>query len=145
MVASRFASSPLLAQEDTPNVEAPLFDRYTRPIDRRAAGVEGGGGAATLVPLSFHESFKSRRTLSSAERKELAIKQAALRIAAGLEPRSLRELASDIGCSHTAIDNMVARFCERLGLRKFHVSDATRQRLRAARERQAQLRAEARQ
>lgn len=133
------AASPIAPQ--TPEEESPPdFSRYSRPVDRTRVGFEGTPGRSTPVPVVWHEAFKPRRSLSVSDRKELAIKQAALRIAAGLEPRSLRELAKDIGCSHTAIDNCVRRFCERLGMRKFHVSEETRERLRAARRRQAQSR-----
>lgn len=111
------------------------FEQYARPIDRDIAAPEGRGGAARMVPLAFHDAFKRPRSMSAGERREFLIKQAALRIAAGLEFRSLRELARDIKCSHTAIDNAVARMCDRLGLRKFKVSEETRERMRLARAR----------
>jgi hypothetical protein len=133
------ASSPIHdrpSDAETPGNDAQDFSRYSHPIDRDAAGMEGTGGHGAPVPLAFHEAFKRPRSMSAIERRELQIKQCALRIAAGLEMRSLRELAKEIGCSHTAIDNMVARLCERLGMRKFHVSDVTRERMRAARRRQ---------
>jgi hypothetical protein len=109
---------------------APGFERYTRAVDRGRAGFEGGG---RVVPLVFHEVFTPAEDLSDEERRELAIKQAAIRIVAGLETRSLRALAREIGCGHTAIDNRVDRLCKALGLRKFMVSEETRARLRAAR------------
>lgn len=133
------ASSPLTSHPHDPEApghhDHPDFSRYSHPIDRGAAGFESAPGRSTPVPLSFHEAFKQRRGMSTKDRRELEIKQVALRIAAGLEFRSLRELASELGCSHTAIDNMVARLCERLGMRKFHVTDVTRERQRAARRR----------
>jgi len=115
--------------------ETPDFARYNHPIDRGVAGFESAPGRSTPVPLAFHEAFKQRRGMSTKDRRELEIKQVALRIAAGLEFRSLRELAAELDCTHTAIDNMLARLCERLGMRKFHVSDTTRERQRAARRR----------
>jgi hypothetical protein len=112
--------------------------QYAHSIDAHAAGIEGDAqtGTATLTPLVFHEAFARRPKLTKAEQRELAIKQAALRIAAGMEMRSLRELALEIGCSHTAIDNCIARLCDRVGMRKFHVSDSTRQKQSEARQRQ---------
>ncbi len=90
MVASRSNGSP------TGPTDGPDFSRYTRPIDRGAAGWEGPPHRGSPVPFVQHE-------------------------------------AKDIGCSHTAIDNAVLRFCEVLGLRKFHVSDETRRKMRACR------------
>lgn len=86
--------------------------------------------------IVFHECFRPAASMTAVEVKELAIKQAALRIAAGLELRSLRELAAEIGCSHTAIDNAALRICERAGIRKFKTPDASRRRQRQARQRQ---------
>lgn len=106
---------------------------YSRAIDPREAAVESGGGDHRLVPVTQHEAFRPRRSLTKAERVELQIKQAALRIAAGLETRSFRTLAAEIGCCHQAIDGALARMCDRLGLRKFLRSDATRARQRDAR------------
>lgn len=123
--------------EDPPGSTARAdFTRYARPLDRRMAGIEGAGDHPAMVPLVFHDAFKRRASMSRADRRELEIKQAALRICAGLELRSLRALGRLIGCSHTAIDNMVGRLCSKLGMRKFHVSDSTREKLRAARRRQ---------
>lgn len=141
MVAQRPIHAP--PTNDAPEDRAPDFSRYSRPVDRRAAGFEGAPGSSTPVPLVYHEAFKSRRSLSRADRKEFAIKQAALRVVAGLEALSLRQLARAIGCSHTAIDNAIGRLCERLGMRKFHVSDTTRDRMRAARRRHLAMKASA--
>lgn len=115
--------------------------RYMHPMDREKASIEGDitdGPMIAIVPITLHESFQpvTRRRLTRAQQRELAVKQAALRITAGLESRSLRTLARLIGCSHQAIDKAVLVMCERIGLRKFHVPDSTRQKLKAARARQ---------
>ena len=108
--------------------------RPVYPPDRYPQGsVEGFGKGARCVPLVFHESLHRKRRYSRAEQRELAIKQAALRIAAGMELRSLRTLARSIGCKHTAIDNALERMCERLGIRKFYVCDSTRAKQRDSR------------
>jgi hypothetical protein len=115
--------------------EPVTFTRYSHPIDRSQARATPYG----LVEMyDYHECFKEVWTLSEAEQKEFAIKQAALRITAGLEPRSLRVLARQIGCAPSAIDNCVLRICERTNMRKFHVSDTTRQRQSEARKKQLQ-------
>lgn len=138
MVANRTQHrTPDTLESDPPDADARHgWDQYARAIDRDTACNEGRGGAQRIVPLTFHEAFKRPRSLSATERREFQIKQAALRIAAGLEFRSLRDLAHEIGCCHTAIDNAVARMCDRLGLRKFKVSEETRERMRLARARQ---------
>ena len=119
-----------------PSYDAPpAYSRYAHPLDPNLGGIEGHGAGARMVPV-FHESFQRQPRLRPAARKELMIKQGALRIAAGLELRSLRVLAKAIGCSHTALDKAVAKVCERIGMRKFHVTDQTRMRMRAARLRQ---------
>jgi hypothetical protein len=113
--------------------EPASFTRYSHPIDRSQARATPYG----LVEMyDYHECFKEVWSLSEEEQKEFAIKQAALRITAGLEPRSLRVLARSIGCSPSAIDNCVLRICERANMRKFHVSDTTRQRQSEARKKQ---------
>lgn len=119
--------------EDTPD----RVDKYPRTIARGIAGVEGGRGHATLVPLVFHEAFKPRRRLNRAQALELAVKQTALRLAAGLEHRSFRELAAELGCSHTAIHNRFQIICEAIGVHKYLVGEDHRRRLREARARQA--------
>lgn len=129
MVAASRSAALDLGHAPTPE-EGATFDRYARHVDRGVAGFEGGG---RVVPLVFHEAFVPAERLSVAERRELAIKQAAIRIACGLETRSLRAIAKEIGCSHTAIDNRLDRLCKGLGLHKFLVSEQTRSRLRAAR------------
>lgn len=115
--------------------DPPSFERYDSPVDRDAAGGEDTPGGVTFVPLVLHPSFTPRRRISPAERKEALIKQAAIRVLAGLEPRSLREVAEEIGCRHTAIHNVTIRLCIRLGLRPVKVSDETRERMREARRR----------
>lgn len=119
--------------------DAPDFSRYSHPIDRTLAGAENTPRGVTYIPLVMHPSYSPGRRVTKAELTEAHIKQAALRIVAGLELRSLRELAEEIGCSHTAIDNIVHRFCERLGLRPVRVTDATRSKLRAVRREAVQL------
>lgn len=119
--------------------DAPDFSHYDRLVDRGVAGFEEGEGSSRVHPLVHHEAFKTQRRLSLSERKEMAIKQAALRIACGLESRSLRELAKEIGCCHTAIDNRLLRVCRALGLHKFLASSETRARLRAARAKQTMI------
>ena len=135
MVAARTQHDTPDTSDTAPREATPRhgFEQYARPIDRDIAAPEGRGGAVRMVPLAFHDAFKRPRSMSAGERREFLIKQAALRIAAGLEFRSLRELAREIGCAHTAIDNAVARMCDRLGLRKFKVSEETRARQRFAR------------
>lgn len=111
--------------------------QYADAIDPHAAGVEGDAtnGSATLTPLVFHEAFARKPKLTKAEQRELEVKQTALRIAAGLEMRSFRELAEEIGCSHQNIDKALLRICDRVGIRKFHVSESTRAKQREARQR----------
>jgi hypothetical protein len=129
MVAERVAPVPSTDSPRRPFTPA----RYmVAPLDRDRAGVDTGA-PLPLTPVVHHEAFRPKRLLTAAERKELAIKQAALRIAAGLEPRSLRELAREIGCTHQAIDNRLLKVCSALGLHKFVMTDATRSRMRAAR------------
>lgn len=130
MVANRSTTTTHARQAPTP---APVsFTTYAYPIDRDNARVDSDTG--TLHVYEFHPVFlPDERELTEAEERELAIKQAALRIAAGLELRSLRVLAREVGCTHTAMDNAVKRLCIRVGLRKFHVSDATRRKQREAR------------
>lgn len=119
----------------------PAFSRYDRVVDRGVAGFEGGG---RVVPLVFHEAFIQADELSDGQKRELAIKQAAIRIAAGLETRTLRAIAQDIGCSHTAIDNRLLRLCKALGIHKFLFSEETRARLSASRRRHLEKIAESR-
>jgi len=113
---------------------ADFFSRYAETVDRRAAGFEGGDISA--VPIVHPEVFGHADELSPDERRSLGIKLVALRVVCGIELRPLRELAAEIGCSHTAIDNAAGRICERIGLRKHHTEDGTRQRMKAARGRQ---------
>lgn len=126
---------PSFDEEDAP---VPCHPR-TQPsfrIDRSLAGFESGGDAPRVVPLSFHEAFIPRRRMSKEDAKRLAIRQAAIRLVAGLELRSLRKVAREIGCTHTAIDNCFRNICESFGLHKFVRSEETRARLRASRARQ---------
>lgn len=104
--------------EDAPSDAAPLTPYDTR-IDQTQAGLEDGDGLNRFVPICHHEAFIPRRRLTAAQRKEMQIKQAALRLAAGLEPRTLREIAREIGCHHNAVDKALSKVCERLGLYKF--------------------------
>lgn len=120
--------------DDAPTSCAPTSARYSTPIDQERARIDPRTNQ--VHTLTFHEVFQTRPRLTKAERRELQIKQTALRIAAGIEFASLRELAKRIGCTHTALDNAVARLCERVGMRKFHVADSTREKQRAARRRQ---------
>ncbi len=87
----------------------------------RAAVVDG-----EFVVFASSDVFRPIESLSPAELRQLRIRQAALRLAAGLEARSLRELAREIGCNHNAIDRALARICERVGIHKFLATDATR-------------------
>lgn len=105
------------------------------PPDRPppSVGIEGPTDARRAVPLTPHPSFAQVLTLSFGEVRQFYIKQAALRIAAGLEDRSLRELAKEIGCSHQALDKALIRLCEVIGLRKYHTPDGTRDKLRSSR------------
>jgi hypothetical protein len=139
---SRLDSPEAPDVEDAPTQgrEGPDFSPYARVVDRGAAGFEGGRGSTRITPLVQHEAFKARRRLSLADRKELAIKQAAIRIACGVEDRSFRELGREIGCSHTAIGNRLRRVCEALGLRRFLVGESTRAKQRATRARNFALR-----
>jgi hypothetical protein len=129
MVAARIA--PMVHEEDA---RRPLdvVPYKVAPLDRDRAGVDIGA-PLPLTPIVHHEAFRPRHLLSAEQRKEMAIKQAALRIASGQESRSLREIARDIGCTHQAIDNRLLKVCEALGLHKFLMTDATRSRMRAAR------------
>jgi hypothetical protein len=132
-------SPPSTSPQHPPGyADAPGPERYPRTIARGAAGIEGGRGHAALVPLVFHEAFKPRRRLTRAQATELAVKQTALRLAAGLEFRSFRELARELGCTHTAIHNRFQIICEAIGVHKYLVSEEHRRRLRAARARQRQ-------
>lgn len=118
-----------------PAVHEPIsFTTYSHPIDRDQARYDPD--TDTLQPYAHPEVYQSKPKLTVAERREFAIKQMALRVAAGLEGRSLRVIAKSIDCTHTALDNAVKRLCERVGMRKYHVSDTTRQRQRDARRRQ---------
>jgi hypothetical protein len=86
-------------------------------IDRDFASLEDRGAEIQMVPLVFHDVFQIDEQTSEVERLELAIKQAALRIVAGMEHRSLRTIAREIGCRHSAIGNAVERICHRLNIR----------------------------
>ena len=100
----------------------------TRPsaaLDALARVLASRGGDAEPIDASM------RRLVGAEASRHL------FRVAAGLESRSLRALAKEIGCSHTAIDNSIQRICERIGIRKQHISDASRARMRAARVRGA--------
>lgn len=97
--------------------ETPTFARYERPYDLTAAGAEDGPGGVMYVPLVTHASYNRGQPFTRRQKREALIKQAALRIIAGLETRSLRTLAKDIGCGHVTIHKSVMRFCQRLGLR----------------------------
>ncbi len=55
--------------------DSPRIQQYTTPYDTEAGGKEGTPTHGQQVPLSFHESFKTRSRLSSAQRRELLIKQ----------------------------------------------------------------------
>lgn len=138
MLLDERAPAPTTPQAH-PEESAP-FTRYEHPVDRTRAGAENTPGGVTFVPLVFHPSFSPNRRITKAEKREALIKQAALRIVAGLEDRSLRDLAEEIDCGHTAIHNAVQRFCIRLGLRPVRVSDATRAKMREARRRQLAMR-----
>ncbi len=135
MVAQR-TPEPETAGHPHEQEETPAFTRYEHPYDRTAAGPEDAPQGVTYVPLVLHPSFTPNRRITRAQRREALIKQTAIRIVAGLEPRSLRELAEEIECTHTAIHNTVQRFCVRLGLRPVRISEKTRGRLRDARRRQ---------
>lgn len=79
----------------------------------------------------MHEEF-----MAEEERKMVLIRTAALRFILGLEPRSLREVAQEIGCKHQAIDNATERICKSLKIEKFHYkSQEARKRLSDARRR----------
>jgi hypothetical protein len=127
---------------DTPDATTPPTQREDEDaspygdyeIDQTQARYDPDSGEYHL--FTFHEAFQPKPRLSKVEKRELAIKQAALRIAAGIEMRSLRVLAEHIGCTHTAIDNALLRFCDALKIRKFHISDTTRQRQSDARRKQ---------
>jgi hypothetical protein len=104
-------------------------------VDQSKASIEPGHDSAAYVPIVLHPSLVPQHRLTKAERVTMLIKVAALRIAAGMEPRTLREVAIEIGCSHTAIDNALQRICDRIGIRKHVVSDDTRSRQSEARRR----------
>jgi hypothetical protein len=91
-----------------------------------------------LVPFVLHESFIDCDDLSDAQVRELRIKQAALRLAAGLESRTIRALASEIGCAPNALHKSLLRLCERIGLRPFIRSDETRRALSEAQRRRVE-------
>lgn len=112
---------------------SPSFTTYSHPIDRDQARYDPD--TDTLQPYAHPEVYQSKPKFTAIERREFAIKQMALRVAAGLEGRSLRVIAKSIDCTHTALDNAVKRLCDRVGMRKYHVSDTTRQRQREARRR----------
>lgn len=114
------------------------FTRYDHPYDLTAAGAEDGPGGVLYVPLVTHPSYNVNQPFTHKQKREALIKQSALRILAGLETRSLRELGREIGCSKDAIHKSVMRFCERLGLRPMGAGqlrrireDRDRRRLRA--------------
>lgn len=137
MVAARLAARdpaprPALApeSEDTPP------SRYATPVDQESARYDHGSHSIEVIDP--HEAFgpsKGPRRFSKAQRRELAIKQAALRIAAGMESRSFRIIARQIGCSHQAIDKALIMVCERIGIRKFLLPDWRRKKLSDARQR----------
>ena len=132
-ITARFDSP---ASPADPASDPDAFSQYSQAIDRDHARVDPD--TSTLHPYVFHEAFKPRPRLTRMEQRELAIKQCALRIAAGLEMRSLRALAREIDCTHTALDNALLRLCDRVGMRKYHVSDTTRRKQSEARMRQVQ-------
>lgn len=115
MVESRTAGgeTDAHAHEDAPQA----FTRYAHPYDLGAAGPEDAPGGVMYVPLVTHASYARNQPFTRKQKREALIKQSALRIVAGLETRSLRELGREIGCSKDAIHKSVMRFCERLGLR----------------------------
>ncbi len=105
-------------------------------VDREAALFDPAEvGPQKLEVYDTHDAFHPPRSLTKAQRRELAIKQAALRIAARMETRSFRALAEEIGCSHQAIDKALITICERIGIRKFMISDSRRQKLSDSRKR----------
>jgi methylphosphotriester-DNA--protein-cysteine methyltransferase len=125
---------PLEFQEAPPlESEEPDFSPHGWSIDQEQARVTEA--SHTIEVFDFHESFRplTRRRLTKSQQRELAVRQAALRIASGLEARSLRALAKEIGCSHTTIDKALLVLCDRIGMRKFHVPDSSRQKMKEAR------------
>src|SRR5688572_31773439 len=122
MVAQRLAPDATRPATLRPEEEEES-SQYVMPIDQTQARYDPDSGEIHV--FDFHEVFRPKPRLSSMEKRELAIKQAALRVAAGMEMRSLRALAHEIGCTHQALDQATLRLCEKLNMRKFHVSDST--------------------
>lgn len=116
-----------------PTEQHPAYCEETTPAESPAPVAEKLPRGFTYPILATHVSYSPRRPLTDQERKDALIKQAALRLVAGLEPRSLRVLGKEIGCSHTAIDNVVKRLCRRLGLRPIRISDDWSNKLKDAR------------
>lgn len=128
------APAPQPSEEDAPD-----FSRYDQTIDPHLCAPDGfGDGIDRNVPFVLHECFQQKPRLNKAKLQELRVKQVALRIAAGLELRSLRDVAKEIGVHHNTVDKALLTLCDRIGIRKFIVSDSTRKKQSDARRRSSQ-------
>lgn len=88
------------------------------------------------MPIVLHPALCDHiGRVTAKERKQTQIKMAALRVVAGLETRSLRELAKELDCHHNAIANSMERICAAIGIRRHRTPDATRRRQSVARRR----------